>query len=406
MSYILFVNPQILAQAGMPVADVTIATALSAALATLVMGLFARYPFALAPGMGLNAYFAFGVVVGLGVSYQVALAAVFVEGLIFLLLSIGHIRTAIINAIPQSLKIATTTGIGLFLALIGLQNAGIIAAHPSTLVTLGDIQALPTLLALGGLFLTAALVARRIPGAILWGITIVTGMGWVLHVAALPSSLFSLPSFPSQTFLAFDFSQLLSGQFFAVVLAFLFVDLFDTAGTLLGVGRLGGFLDENGRLPRASRAFSADALGTTFGAMLGTSAVTSYIESGTGIEAGGRTGLTAVVVSLFFLAALFFVPLITSVPAIATAPALIVVGAMMMKAIREVPWNAFEESIPAFLTMVVMPFTYSIANGIAFGIFSYVLLKVLTGKAKEVHGIMYILAVLLFLYYGFLAGKA
>jgi adenine/guanine/hypoxanthine permease len=402
MAYILLVNPQILAEAGMPAEDVAIATALSAALATLVMGLWARYPFAQAPGMGLNAYFAFGVVLGAGVSWQVALAAVFIEGLLFLLLAIGGIRTRIINAIPLPLKVATTAGIGLFLAVIGFQNAGITVASPATLVTLGDLANPGTLLALAALVAIAVLMARRVPGAILIGILGASVAAWSLGLAALPDRWLTVPSLPSETLLAMDFGGLLTGELLAVVIAFLFVDLFDTAGTLLGIGRIGGFTDEAGELPRADRAFTADALGTMAGAALGTSTVTTYIESAAGIEEGGRTGLTAVTTAALFLLALFVAPVFTAIPAFATAPALIVVGALMTATVRDVDWTRIDTAVPAFLTMVAMPFTYSIANGIALGIVSFAVIRVLLGRWREVHPILYILAALLALYYGFL----
>jgi AGZA family xanthine/uracil permease-like MFS transporter len=400
MAYILFVNPQILAQAGMPQDDVLLATAIASALATLMMGLYARYPFALAPGMGLNAYFTFGVVQGLGVSYQVALAAVFLEGLLFLALTVAGVRTAIINAIPRSLKVATTSGIGLFLAIIGLVNGEVVVSHPETLVSLGDVHDPTVLLTLAGLVIMGALMANRTPGALLIGIVAVAGVAWVTGLEPAPSAFLSVPSLPGETFMAFDFDALVTGPFLTVVLAFLFVDFFDTAGTLVGIGRLGGFLDDDGKLPRADRAFASDAAGTTIGAMLGTSTVTSYIESATGIEEGGRTGLTATVVAVLLLGAMFFTPVITAVPAAATAPALVVVGALMMKGARDIPWDHRDEAIPAFLAMVTMPLTYSIANGIALGIVSYVLLKVLTGKAGQVHALMYVLAFLLVLYFG------
>ncbi len=404
MSYILFVNPQILAQAGMPPGDVTLATALASALATLVMGLYAGYPFALAPGMGLNAYFTFGVVQGMGVSYRVALAAVLIEGVLFLLMTAGGVRAAVLRAIPAPLKIATMSGIGLFLALIGLKSAGLVVDHPETLLTLGDLRQPAVWLALFGLVLTAALLVRRIPGAILLGILAATALAWTTGLADAPARFLSLPALPRQTLLALDFSGLLTGKLALVVLAFLFVDFFDTAGTLIGVGRLGGFVDARGELPRAGRAFTADALGTIAGAVLGTSTVTTYIESATGIEEGGRTGLTAVVTALLFLAALFFIPVITAVPAVATAPALVVVGALMMQGARELPWGRLDDALPAFLTIAAMPFTYSIANGIALGIVSYVLLKLFVGKARQVHGLLYVLAALLALYYGFVGG--
>ena len=404
MAYILFVNPQVLSQAGMPAEDVTLATGLASALAALIMGCYANYPFALAPGMGLNAYFTFSVVQGMGVPYPVALAAVFVEGLLFLALAFGGIRTAVINAIPMPLKIATTSGIGLFLAIIGFVSAGIVVDSPATLVTLGSLHDPSVLLALAGLLGITVMMVRGLNGAILIGILAVTAAAWTTGFSPAPAALWQLPSLPRETLFAFDLETLLSARLLPVVLTFLFVDFFDTAGTLVGVGRLGGFLDEEGNLPRGSRAFTADAVGTTAGALLGTSTVTTYIESATGIEEGGRTGLTAVVVAVLFLLALFFTPVFTAVPAAATAPALIVVGALMMRGAGAIDWQRLEEAIPAFLTIAAMPFTYSIANGIALGIVSYVLVKVLSGRPREVHGLMYVLAVLLALYYGATGG--
>lgn len=404
VAYILFVNPQILSEAGLPASDVALATALASALATLVMGCYAHFPFALAPGMGLNAYFTFGVVQGMGVSYQVALAAVFIEGLLFLAMAAGGIREAIVNAIPSTLKTATMCGIGLFLAIIGFQGAELTVESASTLLTRGDVRSPSVLLALGGLLLTGVLMARRVTGALLLGILAVTGVAWATGLAAPPPQIMSWPGLPEETLLAFDFSPLFTGELITVVLAFLFVDFFDTAGTLVGVGRLGGFLDEEGNLPRAHRAFTADAVGTTAGAMLGTSTVTTYIESATGIEEGGRTGLTAVTAGVLFLLSLFFAPIFTAIPAAATAPALIIVGALMMQGAREIAWNRIEEALPAFLTIAAMPFTYSIASGIALGIVTHVLLYALSGKAREVHTLMYTLAVLLILYYGLTGG--
>ena len=400
MAYILFVNPQILAQAGMPAEDVAVATALASAAATLLMGLLANYPVALAPGMGLNAYFTFGVVQGLGVSWQVALAAVFVEGVLFLLLAVSGARTALLRAIPEPLKLATMAGIGLFLAAIGFQNAGWVADHPATLVTLGDLTAPAPLLALGGLVVIVALLARRVTGAILIGILAATAAAWALGVAAPPERLLALPRLPSETLFAFDFGGLLAGKTAAVVLAFLFVDLFDTAGTLIGVGRLAGLTDEKGELPRAGRAFAADALGTSIGAALGTSTVTSYVESATGVEEGGRTGLTAVVVALLFALSLFFTPLLTAVPAAATAPALVAVGALMLAGARAIDWSRADDAVPAFLTLAAMPLTYSIANGISLGIVSWVAIKLLAGRWREVHPVLGGLAVALALFYG------
>ncbi|WP_397546650.1 NCS2 family permease [Rhodothermus marinus] len=404
MAYILLVNPQILADAGMPPDDVARATALASAAATLLMGLWANYPFALAPGMGLNAYFTYGVVQGMGVSYHVALAAVFVEGLLFLALALSGVRGAVLRAIPDALKVATSGGIGLFLAIIGFQNAGLVVDSPATLVTLGSLTHPTTLLALGTLVLMALLLVRRVPGALLLGILAGTLAAWLTGLAPLPERWVQLPGLPRETLASFDFGTLLHAKLVSVVLAFLFVDFFDTAGTLMGIGRLGGFLNARGELERAREAFSADAVGTTLGALLGTSTVTTYIESATGIEEGGRTGLTAVVVALLFLLSLFLAPLFTAVPAAATAPALILVGVFMMQGLTELNWRKYDEAIPAFLTITIMPFTYSIANGIAFGLIAYVLLQVLSGRARAVHPILYALAVLLSLYYAFELG--
>ncbi len=402
MSYILFVNPQILSLAGMPANDVAIATALAAAIATMIMGVFANFPFALAPGMGLNAYFTFGVVKGMGVDWQVALVAVFLEGLIFMALAMTGIRTRLINAIPQCIKIATMTGIGLFLAIIGFQGAQLTVDHSATLVTMGNLHDPGVLLALAGIVLISALMIRQVKGAILIGIVVITLIAWFTGLAPAPESIIAMPSLPRETFMALDFSQIFNATLITVVIAFLFVDIFDTAGTLMGVGRLGGFLNMKGELPGADRAFMADATGTTAGALVGTSTVTTYVESATGIEEGGRTGLTAVVVSLLFLLSLFFTPLFIAVPALATAPALIVVGAMMMSAAREMDWTKLEDGVPAFLTIIAMPFTYSIAHGITLGVISFVLIRILTGKLSDIHPLMWGLAVALVAYHGFM----
>jgi AGZA family xanthine/uracil permease-like MFS transporter len=401
MAYILFVNPQILSQAGMPAEDVAVATAVASAVAILVMAFYANYPFALAPGMGLNAYFTFSVVVGMGVSYQTALAAVFVEGLLFLALALGGVRTSVLNAIPMTLKAAVTSGIGLFLTIIGFQNAGLVVPDEATLVALGDLGAPSVLLALAGLALIGVLLARGLKGSILLGIVAVTVASWLVGTQTLPESFFSVPHLPEDTMLSFDFTALFTAEMISVVLAFLFVDFLDTAGTLIGVGKAGGFLDEKGNLPKADRAFTADAVGTVVGALLGTSTVTSYIESATGIEEGGRTGLTALVVAVLFLLSLFVAPLFTAIPAAATAPALIVVGALMMKSVREVQWECIDEALPAFLTIAAMPLTYSIANGIVFGLLSYVVLKTFSGRRSEVHPILYALAGLIIAYLAF-----
>jgi len=399
LSYILFVNPQILAEAGMPAPDVAVATALAAAFATLVMGLFANYPFALAPGMGLNAYFTYGVVLGLGVDWQVALAAVFVEGVLFLVLSVTGVRAALLRAIPSPLKAAIMGGIGLFLAVIGMANAGIVVDHPATLVALGDVTSPQVLLALVGIVSIAALSARGFAGALLVGVLSISIAAWALGVAPPPDGLFSWPSLPKETLLALDFQGLFTGKLVTVVLAFLFVDLFDTAGTLIGVGKLAGLVDENGELDRADRAFTADAAGTTVGALLGTSTVTSYVESATGVEEGGRTGLVAVTVAALFLLSLFVTPLVIAIPAVATAPALIVVGALMMRGVVDLDWRRIEHAVPAFLTLVAMPMTYSIANGITLGIVSYAAIQLLAGRAKEVPRMLWFVALALLVYY-------
>jgi len=401
LSYILLVNPQILSQTGMPAADIAVATALAAGIATLLMGLWANYPFALAPGMGLNAYFTFAVVGAMDVDWQVALAAVFVGGILFLLLAVTGARTALLRAIPTSLKMAVMSGIGLFLAIIGLESAGLVVDHPTTLVTLGNLSAPGTLLSIGGLLVMAALLTVRFRGAILVGILGVTLVSWLTGLTAPPEQYLTLPHLPRETLLALDFQGLLNGHLVTVVLAFLFVDILDTAGTLIGVGMLAGFVDQEGELPRADRAFAADAVGTTVGALLGTSPVTSYVESATGVEEGGRTGLTAVFIAGLFFLSLFLTPIFVAVPGIATAPALIVVGALMMRGAKDLDWTRADEAIPAFLTMVGMPLTYSIANGITLGIVSFVAIKLLSGRAREVHPVLLALSVLLILFHIF-----
>lgn len=400
MAYILFVNAQILSEAGMPAESVVIATALASAIATLAMGLLANYPFALAPGMGLNAYFAYAVVGGMGLSWQQALAAVFVAGVLFLALSFGGARSAVLEAIPKSLAIATSGGIGLFLAFIGLEKLGLVVDHPATLVTMGDLGSPSLLLGLAGLLLLGLLTVLKVRGALLYGILALTGISWLTGLSSAPARWVTWPTLPD-TLWAFDFHGLFTPAVLTAIIAFLFVDLFDTAGTLLGVSRLGGFLDSEGRLARADRAFLADALGSTVGAMLGTSPVTTYVESATGVEEGGRSGLTAVTVSGLFLLSLFLTPIFVAVPALATAPVLILVGAMMMRALPDIPWSDPSEALPAFLVLCIMPLTFSIANGIALGIVSWVLLKVGSGRWREVPPVLMVLCLLLVLFYGF-----
>lgn len=401
MAYVLIVNPQILSATGMPAGDLLVATALTAGLTTILMGVYADLPFALAPGMGLNAYFTYGVVKGMGVPWEAALAASFAAGVLFLVLARAGIRTALVAAIPDSLKAATTTGIGLFLAIIGLRGAGLVVDHPETLVTLGSVRSAPVLLALAGTLVTGILVARRVPGALLAGVGLVTAAAWIGGLTAPPTAVVEMPAVPRTTFAALDFAALADVRLVGVVIAFLFVGLFDTAGTLVGVSRMAGLLRPDGSLPRADRAFTTDALGTMGGAVLGTSPVTAYVESAAGVQEGGRTGLTAIVCGVLLIVALVFAPVFTAVPAFATAPALIVVGAMMMEGARHVDWERFDEALPAFLTIAAMPFTYSIANGITLGIVSYVLVKVGTGQARAVPPLLYGLAAVLVAFFAF-----
>ncbi|KKM10407.1 guanine permease [Clostridiales bacterium PH28_bin88] len=396
MAYIIFVNPEILGAAGMPVGAVFVATAVSAAFGTLLMGLLANYPFALAPGMGLNAFFAFTVAAKLG-SWQAALAAVFISGIIFLILTLTKAREAIVNSIPMTLKLAVSAGIGLFIALIGFKNAGIVVAYEPTLVALGDFGDPKVLLAALGLLITGALVVWRVKGSLLWGILVTTIVGIPLGVTNIENfRLVSMPPSVSDTFGAFapSLKDILTYGIIPIVFAFTFVDLFDTIGTLTGVATKAGMLDEQGRLPRANRALLADSLATVFGAVMGTSTVTTYIESASGVAEGGRTGLTSIVVAVLFIIALFFSPLVGVIPAQATAPILIIVGIFMMEPIMRIDFTDYLEGIPAFLAIVMMPFAFSIAEGIVFGVLAYTLLRLLAGKAKEISITMWILTFL------------
>jgi len=404
MGYILIVNPQILAISGMDKGAVFTATALSAIFATLIMALYANRPFALAPGMGLNAFFAFTVVKQMGYSWQFALTAVFIEGIIFILLTFFHIRTAIINSIPFNLKKAVSVGIGLFIAFIGLQNAGIITANSTTLVALGNISTKPVIVAIIGLIVTGFLLAKNIKGALIIGIIFSTLLGIPLGVTHLPENfqIISIPPSIAPTFLQFDFSNIFSLDMLIVLFTFLFIDFFDTAGTLIGVSTKAGFIDENGNLPDVKKALFADAAGTTIGAMLGTSTVTTYVESAAGVAAGGRTGLTAFSTAIVFAIALFMAPLFTIVPSVATAPALVLVGLFMMSPIKNIDLTDYTEAIPAFITIIIMPLAYSISEGIAFGMITYVILKVLVRRGKEVSILAYIIAALFILKYVFL----
>lgn len=403
MAYILVVNPQILAEAGVPIEGALFATAVSAAIGCILMGLLANYPFALAPGMGLNAYFTYTVVLGMGIPWQTALGAVFISGVAFILLTIGRIRELVIRGIPLTIKLATGAGIGLFIAFIGLRNAGIVTGSEATIVTLGEVTSLPVLLALGGLVVTAALMARGWKTAIILGIFVTAAAAYLTGVAEPPSGVVSIPD-PAETFLAMDVRGALSLGLLQVVFVFLFVDMFDSVGTLVGLGRQAGFLTATGDLPRAQRALMADAVATTAGATLGTSTVTAYVESATGVAEGGRTGLTAVTVGVLFLLAVFFSPIAAAVPAVATAPALIIVGSLMLRAATSIDWQDATEAVPAFLTLVGMPLTFSIANGLALGFVSYPLIKLLAGRGKEVGILAYTLAILFVLRFAFLAG--
>jgi AGZA family xanthine/uracil permease-like MFS transporter len=421
MSYVLFVNPQLLGSAITGVdnvfAKLLIVTALAAAIGSLLMALVARYPFAQAPGMGLNAYFAYTVVLGQKIPWQTALGAVFISGAIFVLLSVLGVRQAVVRAIPTPLKFAVTAGIGMFLAFIGLKNAGAIVANPATFVTLGGLGTAPVLIALFGLLVTSALLVRRVKGAIVYGIIGATVLGIVTHAAiypgphgalvpfgGFPNGVVALPVWPSGLIGAFDVRGALALGAAAVVFTFFFVDFFDATGTLVGLASRAGFLDANGDMPRARRTFASDGLAAMAGAALGTSTTTAYIESASGIEEGGRTGLTALTVAVLFLAATLLWPLAGVIPAAATAPALIVVGALMLDGLRNIDWDDYAVSIPVFLTIVGMPLTFSIANGVSFGVISYAAIKLLSGRGKEVDPLLYLVAALLIARYVWLGG--
>ncbi len=404
MAYILFVNPDILAAAGMDQNAVFVATALSAAIATLVMGLLANYPIALAPGMGLNAFFAFSVVIGMGIEWQVALFGVFCSGIIFTILSVSNIRETIINAIPAEMKYAAGAGIGLFIAFIGLQNTEIIVADDATIVALGDLSNPSVLLTIFGLVVTVIFLVIGLKGGIFFGMVVTAVVGMIFGVINTPDSIVApIPSLEptfGQLF-TIDFSSVFTLQLLIVILTFLFVDFFDTAGTLYGVANQAGFIKDN-KLPRAGRALLADSTAGPIGAILGTSTTTSYVESAAGVGAGGRTGFTSVVTALFFIVALFFSPLLAVVTPAVTGPALILVGVMMASALKQIDWNRLEIAIPAFFTILAMPLTYSIATGIAMGFVFYPVTMICKGKAKEVHPLMYGLFVVFLLYFIFL----
>lgn len=425
MAYILAVNPSILGAAGMDSGAVFTATALAAFVATLLMACLANYPFVLAPGMGLNAYFAYTVVQNMGYSWEMALAAVFIEGLIFIVLSLTNVREAIFNAIPMNLKHAVSVGIGLFIAFIGLQNAKIVV-DGSTLVTMysfkgsladGTFQSvgITVLLAIIGILITSVLVVKNVKGNILWGILITWILGMICQVAGIYvpnpdlgmysvfpdfSAGFKIPSL-APTFLKLDFSRVLSFDFVVIMFAFLFVDMFDTLGTLIGVASKAEMLDREGKLPKIKGALMADAVGTSIGAVLGTSTTTTFVESAAGVSEGGRTGLTAVVAAILFGLSLFLSPIFLAIPSFATAPAMIVVGFLMLTSVAKIDFNDFTEAIPCYIAIIAMPFMYSISEGISLGVISYVFIHVVTGKAKEkkISALMYVLAALFLLKY-------
>jgi AGZA family xanthine/uracil permease-like MFS transporter len=402
MAYILAVNPDILSDTGMDKGAVFSATVLGAIIATLVMALWAKLPFALASGMGLNAFFASTIVEDMGYSWEFALTAVLLEGVIFIILTSFNIREMIVNAIPANLKHAISVGIGLFIAFIGLQKAGLIVDKEFTLVTLGDMGKHTVWVALLGLFVAGVLLALKVRGALLIGIFVATVAGIPLGVTKLPDGpVLSLPPSIDPVALKFDFSGIFSVDMLIVLFTFLFVDMFDTLGTLIGVSSKANMINKDGSLPRVKQALFADAIGTTVGAMLGTSTVTTYVESASGVSEGGRTGLTSLTTAGMFLLALFLAPLFLMVPGAATAPALILVGSFMMSPVAKINFDDYTESIPAFFTIIMMPLAYSIAEGIVFGMLAYVGLKLLSGKAKELSWVMYVLTVLFVLKFFF-----
>ena len=402
MAYIIFVNPTILADAGMPKDAVFVATCLAAAVGTLIMGLYANYPIGMAPGMGLNAYFAYAVVLGMGVPWQTALGAVFISGCLFVLVSLFKVREQIVNGIPHSLRSAITVGLGLFLALIALKSSGIVVANPATLVSVGDLHKPAAVMAITGFLLIVALDRLRVPGAILIGIIAVTVLSFFIGGNTFHGFV-SLPPSIDATLFAFDPKAAFSVGILNVVLVFFLVELFDATGTLMGVAARGGLLVD-GKMVRLNKALMADSCAIVAGSMLGTSSTTAYIESAAGVQAGGRTGLTAVVVALLFLASLFIAPIAGVVPAYATAPALLFVACLMLRDLTEVDWSDTTESVPAAITALAIPFTYSIAHGIAFGFMTYAGLKLLTGRARQVRPVVWVIAAVFLFKYAYLKG--
>jgi AGZA family xanthine/uracil permease-like MFS transporter len=403
MAYIVFVNPSILSETGMPFAAVVAATCLSAAFGSITMGAFARYPIALAPGMGLNAYFTYSVVKGLGVAWPVALGAVFLSGVIFVVLTVAGIRQLIVSAIPAELYAAVAVGIGLFIALIGFRNSGIIVPSSATTVMLGNLREPNTLLAIFGLLLIAALLAWRVRAAMLIGVIATAAVGAALGLVTWQPRMYSFADITTTAF-QLDIRSAISLGLLEIVFVFLFVDLFDNVGTLVAVGKKARLFDEANRIPRINRILLSDASATIVGSLSGTSTVVSYIESAAGVVAGGRSGVTAIITGLLFLVALFIAPIMGAVPAAATAPALILVGSMMMSHVAEIDWNEYVIAIPAFLTILAIPLTFSIANGLAFGFTAYALLRILRGEFRQVNWLVYVLAALFLIRFYYVGG--
>ncbi len=397
MAYILVVNPTILSEAGMDKGAVFTTTAIASFIGTVIMGLCANYPFALAPGMGLNAYFAYTIVIGRGYSWQFALTAVLLEGIIFLVLTFTKVREMIVNSMPYSLKQAVSAGIGIFIAFLGLYQAGLVKQGKGIPLDLGVITSATSLITIFGILFTILLLVKKVPGAILFGMLATTVVSIICGVSELPKAVVGTPSSIAPIFMKFDFSKIISTEMFVALFAFLFVDLFDTVGTLVGVASKADMLDKDGNLPRARQALFADSIGTTVGAILGTSTVTTFVESASGVAEGGRTGLTAIVTACLFLLALIFQPIFAVIPTYATSSALIVVGLFMITGIKKINFEDYTEALPAFLTIIMMPLSYSIANGIVFGIVSYAILKLVSGRRKEASPVVYILALLFIL---------
>ena len=403
MAYIIVVNAQILSQAGMPADGVVFATCVASAVATLVMGLYANYPIALAPGMSLNAYFTFTVCLGMHVPWRTALGAVFLSGVLFVMLTVTRVREQIVNGIPHGLKHATAGGIGMFIAFVGLRSAKLVVANPATFVSLGNFADPQVQAACLGIVLTLILMVRRVNGAILLGILGTTLFGIARGLAHWPGAILALPN-PHATFLRLDIRGALHLGLVEIIFIFLFVDLFDNVGTMVGVCEQGGFI-KDGKILRVGRALLADGIGTMFGAVTGTSTITSYIESAAGVAAGARTGLSNVMVAALFLVAMFFSPVAAAIPAFATAPALILVGALMTESIAQVEWKEFSEAFPAFVTLIATPLTFSIATGLSLGVISYTISKLAAGKHREVSVLLWLLTILFIARYVYLAAE-